>query len=61
MGDPTLGTSEVFVVRVFQKGFLSEGLECGFLSHATIVESLEPSAWVVLTYASRERGEEVVR
>ena len=29
------------------------------LNHATIAESLEPSVWVVLTYALRERGEEV--
>ena len=57
LGDPTLGTSEVFVVRVTKKGSLREGLECGYLSHATIVESLEPAAWVVLTYASREGRE----
>ena len=25
------------------------------LNHATIAESLEPSVWVVLTYALRER------
>ena len=43
-----LGISQVFVVRVFRKGFLIRGLECGCLSHhATIVESLGPSLWVV--------------
>ena len=31
LGDPTLGTSEVFVVRVTKKGSLREGLECGLL------------------------------
>ena len=39
---------------------MSDSLECGFFSHTNIVESLEPSVWVVLKYASRERGEEVV-
>ena len=42
-GDPSLRTSEVFVVRVSKKGSLSESLQCGCLSHATIVESLKPS------------------
>ena len=43
-----LGISQVFVVRVSRKGSLIRGLECGCLSHhATIVESLEPSLWVV--------------
>ena len=60
LGDPTLGNSEVYVVRVSKKGLLGEGLQCGCLSHATIVESLEPSVWVLLKYASRERGEEIV-
>ena len=35
-----IGTSEVYVVHVSKKGSLSEGLECGCLSHATIIESL---------------------
>ena len=48
------------MVRVFKKGSLTDGLKCGCLSHTNIGESLEPSVWVVLTYASRERGEEVV-
>ena len=60
MGDPTLGTSEVFVVRVSKRGSLNEGLECGCLSPTTIVESLEPSVWAVLMYVSRERAGEVV-
>ena len=48
------------MVCVSNKGSLSEGLECCSLGHPVIVESLEPSVWVVLTYASRERGEELV-
>ena len=48
------------MVRVSKKGLLGEGLQCGCLSHATIVESLEPSVWVLLKYASREIGEEIV-
>ena len=48
LGDQTLGTSEVFVVRVSRKRFLNKVLECGRLNHATIVEFLEPSLWVVL-------------
>ena len=38
-----LGTSKMFVVSVSRKVSLSEDLECGCLSHAIIVESLEPS------------------
>ena len=48
------------MVGVSKKCSLSEGLGCGCLSHTTIVGSLEPSVWVVLTYASREKGEEIV-
>ena len=36
--DQTLGTSEVFVVRVSRKTSLNEFLEYGSLSHATIAE-----------------------
>ena len=49
--DQTLGTSEVFVVRVSRKTLLNEVLEYGSLSHATIAEFLEPSLWVVIMYA----------
>ena len=43
-----LDTSQVFVMHVSRKDSLIEGLECGcFSHHATIVESLEPSLWVV--------------
>ena len=45
-----LGTSEVFVRSVSKKGSLNEGLECGGLSPATIVMSLEPNVWVVFHY-----------
>ena len=43
LGDQTLDTSEVFVVRVSKKTFLNEVLECGCLSCATIAEFLEQS------------------
>ena len=47
-GDPTLGTSPVFVVRVSRKSSLIEDLECGCLRyHASIAESLGPYLWVV--------------
>ena len=55
-----VGTSEVFLRCVSRKGLLNEGWECGCLRYVTIIESLEPSVWVVLMYASRERGEEVM-
>ena len=55
-----LGTSEVFVLCVSREGSLNEGLECGCLSHAAIVKSLEPYVWVVLMYALRERRREVM-
>ena len=51
LGDQTLGTSEVFVVRVSRKTSLNEVLECGCLSHAIIAEFLEPSLWVLSMYA----------
>ena len=61
MGDLTLETPEVFVVRVSKKGSLIEDLECGCLiPTTTIVESLKPSVWIVLMYVLRERGGEVV-
>ena len=47
LGDLTLGSPEVFVVRLSKKGSLIEDLECGCLSSTTIVESLEPSVWAV--------------
>ena len=34
--DPTLDTSDIFMVHVSRKSYLDEGLECGCLSHATI-------------------------
>ena len=40
--DQTLGTSEVFAVRVFRETSLNEVFECGSLSHATIAEFFEP-------------------
>ena len=55
-----LGTSEVFVLCVSREGSLHEGLECGCLSHAAIVKSLEPYVWVVLMYVVRERRREVM-
>ena len=48
------------MVSVSKKGFLNEDLEYGGLNPATIVESLEASVWVVLTYVLRERGRVVV-
>ena len=51
LGGQTLGTSEVFVVRVFRKTSLNKVLECGCLSHAIIAEFLEPSLWAVLMYS----------
>ena len=48
--DPTLDTSDIFMVHVSRKSSLNEGLECGCLSHATIAEFLE-ILWVVLMYA----------
>ena len=51
LGDQTLGTFEVFVVRVSRKTSLNEALEFGCLSHATIAVFLEPSLWVVLMYS----------
>ena len=49
MGDPTLCTSQVFVVPVSRKVSLIEDSECGCLSHhVTIVESLGPPLWVVM-------------
>ena len=61
MGDLTLGTPEVFVVRVSKKGSLIEDLECGCLSPTTtIAESLKPSVWVVLMYVLIKRGGKVV-
>ena len=48
LGDPVRGTSQVFVMHVSRKGSQFEGSECGCLSHhATIVECLGPSLWVV--------------
>ena len=44
------GTSEVFVVCISRKRSLDEGLKCGCLSHATIVEFLGPSFSAVLMY-----------
>ena len=39
-GDPTLGTSRVFVVHVSRKGSLIEDSECGCLKHhARVLES----------------------
>ena len=55
-----VGTSEVFVLCVSREGSLNEGFECGCLSHAAIVKSLEPYVWVVLMYALRERRREVM-
>ena len=47
-GNPTLGTFQVFVVRVSRKASLTEGSDSGCLSNNdTIVESFEPSLWVV--------------
>ena len=60
VGDSSLRTSEVFVVHFSWKGSLSESLQCGCLSHTTTGEFLKPTVWVVLTYASREKREEVV-
>ena len=43
-----LGTSQVFVMCVSRKGSLIESSECGCLCHhATIVESLGLSLWVL--------------
>ena len=50
LGHPTLSTSEVFVVCISRKSSLNEGLECGCLSHATMLP-LELSLWIVLIYA----------
>ena len=36
-----------FVVCVLRKGSLNEDSECGCLSHATTVASLEPTLWIV--------------
>ena len=48
LGDPTLHTSQVFLVHVSRKGSLIWVLRCDCLSHhATIVEYLRPSLWVV--------------
>ena len=56
LGDPTFGTSQVFVVYVSRKVSLIEGLQCGCLSHhATIAESLGPSLWVVSVNVCLER------
>ena len=49
--DPTFDTSDIFMVHVFRKSSLNEGLQCGCLSHATIAEFLEILLWVVLMYA----------
>ena len=50
-----LGNSEVFVVHASRKASLIEGLDCGCLTHATIVVSLGPSLWVVLVNVCLER------
>ena len=61
LGDLTLGTSaEYFCRACFQEEFPDEELECDCLSHATIVEFLEPSLRVLLIYVQKERGREVV-
>ena len=47
-GDPTLGTSPVFVVRVSRKSSPTEDSECSCLSyHSSIAGSLGPYLWVV--------------
>ena len=56
----TLGTSDVFGVRVSRKSSLNEGLACGCLNHVFIAEFLVPSLWVVLMYAQKEEGREVL-
>ena len=61
MGLETLGTSQVFVVRVSRKGPVIEGSECGCLSHATLVERFGMALWVALINACLEkRGVEVL-
>ena len=52
-----LGNSEVFVVHASRKASLIEGLDCGCLTHATIVVSLGPFLWVVLVNVCLERKE----
>ena len=48
LGNPTLGTFQVFVVHVSRKASLIEGSDCGCWSnHDTMVESLGPSLWIV--------------
>ena len=51
LGHQTLGTSEDFVVCVSRKTSLNEAIECGFLSHTSSAEFLDPSLSVVLMYA----------
>ena len=60
LGESNPWDFQSLLVHVSNKGSLNEGLKCGCFGHANIVESLGPPVQVVLTYTSRERGEELV-